>query len=65
MTKSVISWPDTPNKQQCGMYDNDDNGVRNDSSAVQDAFGTTRPVSRNIALTSLVRDWVGVLRLLT
>ena len=50
MTKSVISWPDTPNNQQCGMYDNDDNGVRNvESSAVQGAFETKRPVSRNIS----------------
>ena len=50
MTKSVTSWSDTPNGQQCGLHDNDDNGVRNESSAVQDAFETTRPVSRNITL---------------
>ena len=50
MTKSVISLSDTPNGQQCGLHDNDDNGVRNvESSAVQGAFETTRSVSRNIS----------------
>ena len=49
MTKSVISLSDTPNGQQCGLHDNDDNSVRNESSAVQGAFETTRPVSRNIS----------------
>ena len=50
MTKSVISLSDTPNGQQCGLHDNDDNGMRNvESSAVQGAFETTRPVSRNIS----------------
>ena len=56
MTKSVTSWSDTPNVlQQCGLHDNDDNGVRDESGAVQDAFETTRPVSRNIALA-----WLGI-----
>ena len=41
VTKSVTSWSGTPNGQQCGLHDNDDNGVR----AVQDAFETTCPVS--------------------
>ena len=56
VTKSVTSWSGTPNGQQCGLHDNDDNGMR----AVQDAFETTCPVSRNIALARLVRDRVGV-----
>ena len=55
MTKSVTTWSDAPNGQQCGLHDNGDNGVRNEFTAVQDAFGTTCPVSRNIALA-----WVGV-----
>ena len=54
LTKSVTSWSDTPNGQQCGLHDNDDNGVRNEPSAVQDAFETC-PVSRNIALA-----WLGI-----
>ena len=41
VTKSVISWSGTHNGQQCGLHDNDDNGVR----AVQDAFVTTCPAS--------------------
>ena len=54
VTKSVTSWSGTPNGQQCGLHDNDDNdnddnGLRNGPSAVQDAFETTCPVSRNIA----------------
>ena len=44
VTKPVTSWSDTPNGQQCGLHDNDDNGVRNEPSAVQDAFETC-PVS--------------------
>ena len=55
MTKTVTSWSGTPNGQQCGLHDNDDNGVRDESGAVQDAFETTRPVSRNIALA-----WLGI-----
>ena len=50
VTKSVTSWSGTPNGQQCGLHDNDDNGMSNvESSAVQGAFETTRPVSRNIS----------------
>ena len=55
MTKSVTSWSGTPYGQQCGLHDNGDNGVRNEPSAVQDAFETTCPVSRNIALA-----WLGI-----
>ena len=55
MTKSVTTWSDAPNGQQCGLHDNGDNGVRNEFTAVQDAFETTCPVSRNIALA-----WLGI-----
>ena len=54
MTKCVTTWSDAPNGQQCGLHDNGDNGVRNEFTAVQDAFETTCPVSRNIALA-----WLG------
>ena len=40
-TKSVTSWSDVPNGQQCKMHD--DNGVRNDFTAVQEAFETSCP----------------------
>ena len=53
MTKSVTTWSDAPNGQQCGLHDNGDNGVRNEFTAVQDAFETTCSVSRNIALAWL------------
>ena len=55
VTKSVTTWSDAPNGQQCGLHDNGDNGVRNESTAVQDAFETTCAVSRNIALA-----WLGI-----
>ena len=55
MTKSVTTWSDAPNGQQCGLHDNGDNGVRNEFTAVQDASETTCPVSRNIALA-----WLGI-----
>ena len=45
VTKSVTTWSDAPNGQQCGLHDNNDNGVRNESTAVQDAFETTCSVS--------------------
>ena len=51
VTKSVTTWSDAPNGQQCGLHDN---GVRNEFTAVHEAFETTCPVSRNIALA-----WVG------
>ena len=38
-TKSVSSWSDASNDQQCEMHDND-NGVRNDFTAVQEAKGS-------------------------
>ena len=40
-TKSVSSWADVSNDQQCKMHD--DNGVRNDFTAVQEAFETSCP----------------------
>ena len=55
VTKSVTTWSDAPNCQQCGLHDNSDNGMRNEFTAVQDAFETTCPVSRNIALA-----WLGI-----
>ena len=55
VTKSVTSWSDTPNGQQCRLHDDDDNGVCNEPSAVQDASETTRPVSRKIAFA-----WLGI-----
>ena len=58
-SKSVLGWSDALNDQQCGVHDNDvsnnqqsglnDNGVRNEFYAVQEAFETTCPVSRNLA----------------
>ena len=56
MTKSVISLSDTPNGQQCGLHDNDDNGMRNvESSAVQGAFvrDDTPGEQKHIALACL------------
>ena len=55
VTKSVTTWSDAPNGQQCGLHDNGDNGVRNEFIAVQDASEMTCPVSRNIALA-----WLGI-----
>ena len=46
-TKSVSSWADASNDQQCGMHDND-NGVRNDFIAVQE---TTSSVGRDFPVT--------------
>ena len=41
-TKSVSSWADASNDQQCGMHDND-NGVRNDFTAASNDHGTAVP----------------------
>ena len=45
--KSVLSWSDALSGEQSGLYEN---GVRNEFSAVQETFETTRPVSSSLAL---------------